>query len=72
MRKISTIYFIVNTIASGKKQFGLFDLNRLPVKGGEDINEVLNYQERLEYDVRDEVVKNILDFSVVYRNNKKS
>ena len=71
MSKIFTVYFIVNTIESGKKQFRIFDSHRLPVKSVDELNEVLN-QERVEYDVRDEIVKNILNFSVAYRNIKKN
>lgn len=71
MSKIFTVYFIVNTIESGKKQFRIFDSHTLPVKSVDELNEVLN-QERVEYDVRDEIVKNILNFSVAYRNIKKN
>ena len=70
MSKIYTVYFIVNTNESGEKQFGLFNMQTVPVQGIKPTDEVLNFQE--EYDVRDEIVKNILDFSKTYRNIKNN
>ena len=71
MSKISTVYFIVNTITSGEKQFELLDIHSsLPDEGVDNVDKVLNCLKRVEFDVRDEIVKNIMDFSIAYRNRK--
>ncbi len=69
MSKIFTFYFIVNTTSQRKKQIGLFQNHSLPFKGIKVFDEEL--QVNPVYDVRDEVIKNILDFSIAYRNSKK-